>query len=55
MDAAPVFAAILDPERGGRFLLETTFRTAEGSVRVIDSVNQALNGPLPWSELARDI
>jgi hypothetical protein len=74
MDSAPVFAAILDPETGGRFLLEptipysterrylpgsnvleTTFRTAEGSARIIDSLNQALNGPLPWSELARDI
>jgi GH15 family glucan-1,4-alpha-glucosidase len=69
MDSAPVFAAILDPERGGRFslkpaipysaerrylpgtnVLETTFRTAAGSVRVIDSVNQA-----PGAELARDI
>jgi len=74
MDSAPVFAAILDPETGGRFLLEpavpysaerryltgsnvleTTFRTAEGSVRVIDSLNRAVSGPLPWSELARDI
>jgi GH15 family glucan-1,4-alpha-glucosidase len=69
MDSAPVFAAILDPETGGRFLLEptipysterrylpgsnvleTTFRTAEGSVRVVDSINQA-----PATELARDI
>ena len=69
MDSAPVFAAILDPDGGGRFLLEptvpysagrrylpgtnvleTTFRTAAGSVRVIDSVNQA-----PGSELARDV
>ena len=69
MDSAPVFAAILDPAAGGRFLLEpavpysakrrylpgtnvleTTFRTAEGSVRVVDSINQA-----PGTELARDI
>ena len=41
--------------RPGTNVLETTFRTAEGSVRVIDSLNQAVNGPLPWSELARDI
>jgi len=74
MDSAPVFAALLDPQAGGRFLLEptvrytasrrylpgtnvlgTTFRTADGTVRVTDSVNQAMTGPLPWSELVRDI
>ncbi len=74
MDSDPVFAAVLDPEQGGRFalepsvpytaeqrylpgtnVLETTFRTSDGTVRVIDAVNQAPGGPLPWAELARDI
>ena len=27
----------------------------DGTVRVIDSLNQSANGPLPWAELARDI
>jgi GH15 family glucan-1,4-alpha-glucosidase len=36
-------------------VLETTFSTSDGAVRVIDSLNQGANGPLPWAELARDI
>ena len=36
-------------------VLETTFSTEGGTVRVIDSLNQGANGPLPWAELARDI
>src|SRR5271170_947776 len=36
-------------------VLETTFSTDKGTVRVIDSLNQGANGPLPWAELARDI
>jgi GH15 family glucan-1,4-alpha-glucosidase len=74
MDSPPVFAAMLDPEDGGRFVLEpavpyevtrrylpgtnvleTTFSTGDGRVRVIDSLNQGANGPLPWAELARDV
>lgn len=74
MDSAPVFAALLDPDIGGHFLLkptvpftterrylsgtsvlETTFRTDSGVVRVTDSMNQAVYGPLPWTELARDV
>jgi GH15 family glucan-1,4-alpha-glucosidase len=36
-------------------VLETTFTTSGGTVRVIDSVNQSPDGLLPWAELARDI
>ena len=39
----------------GTNVLETTFSTDCGTVRVIDSLNQAANGLLPWAELARDI
>jgi GH15 family glucan-1,4-alpha-glucosidase len=39
----------------GTNVLETTFRTRDGTVRVIDSLNQSPNGLLPWAELARDI
>ncbi len=39
----------------GTNVLETTFSTRKGTVRVIDSLNQDANGPLPWAELARDI
>jgi hypothetical protein len=39
----------------GTNVLETTFSTHDGAVRVIDSLNQGTNGPLPWAELARDI
>ena len=74
IDSPPVFAATLDPDGGGRFILEptvpyevtrrylpgtnvleTTFSTEDGTVRVIDSLNQSANGLLPWAELARDI
>jgi len=39
----------------GTNVLETTFSTDDGTVRVIDSLNQSANGLLPWAELARDI
>lgn len=39
----------------GTNVLETAFSTRDGAVRVIDSLNQGTNGPLPWAELARDI
>ena len=39
----------------GTNVLETTFSTGQGTVRVIDSLNQSANGQLPWAELARDI
>ena len=32
----------------GTNVLETTFSTRAGAVRVIDSLNQGTNGPLPW-------
>ncbi len=39
----------------GTNVLETTFGTRDGTVRIIDSLNQDANGLLPWAELARDI
>ena len=68
------FAAILDPESGGRFtlapvgkyeaarqyvgrtnVLETTYRTGDGVVRVIEALTLQDGGLLPWVELARRI
>ncbi|MCW2530028.1 MAG: Glucoamylase [Pseudonocardiales bacterium] len=39
----------------GTNVLETTHTTADGVVRVTDSLNIGLAGPLPWAELARRI
>jgi GH15 family glucan-1,4-alpha-glucosidase len=36
-------------------VLETTFTTASGEVRVTDAMNLGVHGRLPWSELARRI
>lgn len=36
-------------------VLETTFVTGSGEVRVIDAMNLGVHGRLPWSELARRI
>lgn len=36
-------------------VLETTFRTATGSIRVTDAINVGIDGPLPWTELARRV
>jgi GH15 family glucan-1,4-alpha-glucosidase len=39
----------------GSSVLETTYQTGTGSVRVVDSLNAGVNGPLPWTELARRV
>jgi GH15 family glucan-1,4-alpha-glucosidase len=70
----PALGALLDAERGGRFVLqphgrfdaerrylpetnvlETTYRTATGVVRVTDAITMRAIGLLPWFELARRI
>jgi GH15 family glucan-1,4-alpha-glucosidase len=37
----------------GTNVVETTYRTATGTVKVVDSLNCAITGQLPWVELAR--
>ncbi len=71
---APVFGALLDPDRGGSFslapagefeaerrylpgtnVLETTFTTKDGVVRVTDALTLQDGGQLSWIELTRRI
>jgi GH15 family glucan-1,4-alpha-glucosidase len=74
LDSPTVFAAILDPGRGGRFalepelpfcsgrrylpetnVLETTFVTRNGTVRVTDALTLPDEGLTPYRELQRKV
>src|SRR3954447_25443606 len=74
LHAPTTFAAMLDPERGGRFtlaptgefevarryvgrtnVLETTYRTGGGVVRVTEALTLQDGGLRPWVELARRV
>jgi GH15 family glucan-1,4-alpha-glucosidase len=74
LHAPTTFAAILDPDRGGRYtlapagdyeaarryvgrtnVLETTYRTGDGTARVTEALTLQDGGLLPWVELARRV
>lgn len=74
LHAPTTFAALLDPEKGGRFVLapkgkfdasrrylgrtnvlETTYRTGHGVVRVTEALTLQDGGLLPWVEHARRV
>src|SRR5579862_5494519 len=72
--APSTFAALLDPEKGGRFglapterfdaerryldrsnVLETTYTTKGGVVRVTEALSVQDGGSLPWTEVVRRV
>ncbi|MDE3191305.1 MAG: glycoside hydrolase family 15 protein [Acidobacteriota bacterium] len=72
--APSTFAALLDPEKGGRFglaptasfdanrryldrsnVLETTYTTRDGAVRVTEALSLQDGGLLPWTEVVRRV
>jgi GH15 family glucan-1,4-alpha-glucosidase len=74
LDRPSVFGALLDAERGGRFVLrpavdyepqrrymdrtnvlETTYRTRDGSVRVTETMTVDKSQNAPWRELVRAV
>jgi GH15 family glucan-1,4-alpha-glucosidase len=74
LDSPSIFARILDPDRGGHYLvqpavpfestrrylertnvLETTFHTADGSVRVNDALTIDPSQTAMWRELVRRV
>jgi len=74
MHAPTAFGALLDSDRGGRFVLqpagrfdaerrylertnvlETTYRSGDGVVRVTEALTTQDGGQLPWRELARSV
>src|SRR3954451_13852513 len=73
-DSPSVFGALLDPDKGGRWLLqptdpfrvercyvrdtnvlETTFETDTGTVRVTDLMTRPPSRPIAWNEVIRHV